>query len=548
MKTHTKNLKYWLLFFIGMLGIVMVMSQTCTNSWRENPKVTITYKNIRCYINGTLQILKGRKNEILEPFIYSEKIYVPVDPVANKIGYCTKWDNEKEALSIYRLDYYEEEKEVTTFIPLIDASSVEKKVEVKNINGPVYINGKLFNTIEPSEVLIIENNIYITLKIAEAAFDKAAIYSEDTMSVYFQGYESISKPWLDTQQPITYEKLEKLLNRWEQEYDFIEVKSIGKSSEGRELYSVIINAEEAPTSKEKLLLLGGIHSREDYSVVLLAKMLDEMLFHYKDTGKWDEYDLKSLFSQVELHVLLLANPDGENIVHQGIEASDNYEFLKTLPDLGGDSRWWKANSKGVDLNRNFPDSNWHLREVTQPASEGFKGDFPGSEVETQAIIDYCDDNNFIMAISYHTSGNSVFWADRGTHDCFNGIDEMLIDEFSLLTGYRKLKVSEDSSIYGGGFENWFRETYRRLSFVVELSPYPGLGYVQHPDACFDSLVWPRAKYSGVFFMSKVKELRSKMYDVYVDGEFKKSFFSKEEAEDYSSENPKCKITQQIEIQ
>lgn len=525
-----------------MLGLLLVMSQTHLFDWVKVEKITITYKNIRCYIDGTLQVLRGKSNEIIEPFVYNENVYIPVDSVANEIGYGTGWDDEKEALSIYKLEHYEEKREVTTMIPLIDASSIEKRVEVKFIQGPIYINHKQFSPQESSDILLIEDNIYVTLNIAGHAFKKDVIYSEDTFSVYFQEHPSINNQRLDTQKPVTYEKLEALLNNWADAYDFIKIDTIGKSTEGRALYSVVVNDEEdGPTEKEKLLLIGGIHSREDYSVTLLAKMLDEILFHYKRTGQWNDYDLKSLFSDVELHVVILANPDGLNIAHYGIEASNHYEYLKTLPDLGGDSRWWKANSKGVDLNRNFPDSNWSLRETTQPASEGYKGDYPGSEKETQAIIKYCEEHDFIMAISYHTSGNSIFWADKGTHDIFRGADEDLIDEFSTLTGYRKLRVSQDPSLYGSGFENWFREKYQRLSFVVELSPYPGLRYVQHPDECFDSLVWPRAKYSGLFFMSKVKALKNVMYDIYIDGKFVKTFYSKEDAESYALENPKSKI-------
>lgn len=522
-----KNLLYGLIISISILGIVIWM---LTKFYTNN--ITIEYKNIKCYIDGTLQILRDKDNEIIEPFIFKEKVYIPVEPVAKIIGYKTEWD-EKEALNIYKMDYYNEKHEATTFVPLIQAGKINKK----KLSRPILINNKPLNTKELSESILIEDVTYIPTQTAEFVFNKEVIYSQDTLSVYFQDNNSANNQRLDTHQSITYERLEKLLNQWINEYDFIQVDSIGKSTEGREIYSVVINGDKDFTEKkDKLLLIGGIHSREDYSVTLLAKTLDEILLHFKHSGQWDGYDLNALFSEVELHVVLLANPDGSNIAHHGIESSSNYKYLKKLPDLSGDNRWWKANARGVDLNRNFPDTSWPLKETTVPASEGYKGDYPGSEKESQAIIKYCEDNHFIMSISFHTSGNSIFWADQRTHDIFQGVDEDLIDEFCELTGYRKLKVSQDASVYGSGFENWFRETYQRICFCVELAPYPGLEYVQHPDECFDSLVWSKAKHSGVFFISKIKELKNRMYDVYIEGQLDKTFYSKKEAIQYAIKN------------
>ena len=132
-----------------------------------------------------------------------------------------------------------------------------------------------------------------------------------------------------------------------------------------------------------------------------------------------------------------------------------------------------------------------------------------------------------MTVSYHCSGNVVFWADSGTHNIFNKYDEELIDEFSNKFIYRKTKISQDPSWYGCGFENWYRAYYQRLGFCVELSPFKSPE--QYPDYMFDELVWQYAKLTGVYFAEKAVQLSEKMYDVKLENDLVKTFYTKDQA-------------------
>jgi len=53
-------------------------------------------------------------------------------------------------------------------------------------------------------------------------------------------------------------------------------------------------------------------------------------------------------------------------------------------------------------------------------------------------------------MAYHAKGEVIYWTDSGT--C-NLIPEAsaISDRLSKLTGYKKLPVSQNPSIYGGGF-------------------------------------------------------------------------------------------------
>ena len=62
---------------------------------------------------------------------------------------------------------------------------------------------------------------------------------------------------------------------------------------------------------------------------------------------------------------------------------------------------------------------------------------------------------------------------------------------------RVLPVSKKPSVYGAGYENWFRLELNRPAFCIELTPYNNTD-VPHDDKKFDSLVWNNAKYIGLF--------------------------------------------------
>lgn len=284
--------------------------------------------------------------------------------------------------------------------------------------------------------------------------------------------------------------------------------------------TVKVNKEDASKKfkedkiKPSILLTGGIHAREDFSVMLCMKMIDYYCYHYSENISFDGFDVRKLIDSVDIYFIPIANPDGLNIVHNGLKASANYNKLKDMKMWGDDHTFWKANTNGIDLNKNFDDGNWEVRTCVPgtdvPCSDRFKGFSPNSEPETKALIDFCNKNNFSMMVTYHCSGNCTFWADSGTHKMFAGLDEKIMNDLAKKYIYRKTKTSQDPSIYGCGFENWFRAKKKRPAFCIELSPFIE-GGKQHADNLFDELVWKHAKSTGLFFAVKAKEFENEIY-------------------------------------
>lgn len=118
-----------------------------------------------------------------------------------------------------------------------------------------------------------------------------------------------------------------------------------------------------------------------------------------------------------VHVIPMANPDGVTISQygpKGIHDKECRQILKQCREAdGADGRdyWknWKANARGVDLNRNF-DVGWQeFQGSLRPSSERYKGDVPASETETQAILSIPQRYPVVGCMAYHSSGNLVYW-------------------------------------------------------------------------------------------------------------------------------------------
>ena len=326
-----------------------------------------------------------------------------------------------------------------------------------------------------------------------------------------------------------YEDIDELCFRYR---DILSKSVIGKSVERRNIVALRIAGERAEIlrcaqndegtkaqndekikgrnfEKPSVLFVGGIHAREDFSVMLCMKMIEQYCFYYSKGKMFDGFDVMNIIDNADMYFVPVANPDGLNIVHNGIHTSSNYEKLKDMKIWGEDYTYWKANANGVDLNKNFDDGNWDIRtcvpETDVPCSERFKGYEANSEPETKALVNFCNKNNFSLMVTYHCSGNCTFWADDGTNHMFNGLDEKIMDELNERFIYRKTKVSADPKIYGCGFENWFRKRMKRPAFCVELSPFVEGGR-QHPDYMFEDLVWRHGKSTGLFFAEKAIEV------------------------------------------
>ncbi len=297
-------------------------------------------------------------------------------------------------------------------------------------------------------------------------------------------YEDVVNP----NQTYSYEQMTADAQRLAELYpDIIQTESIGQSVEGRELTLIKLG-----TGEKKLLLLGAHHAREYITATFLMETADEYARACATGVNIGDYDIAALLREVTVYIVPMVNPDGVNLVQNGVEAAKDPDKVKAMRMLKDTYAEWKANINGVDLNRQYP-CHWDEKasNTDEPSSEMYKGTAPATEPEVQAVMALCNSTDFVLAASFHTKGEVIYWADSGTEDAIPAgasIAETLAD----VTGYELMPVSEDPAVYGAGFENWFRQDFELPGFCVELTP-TGNGSAPHDDVEFEQLVWQPCK-------------------------------------------------------
>ena len=206
--------------------------------------------------------------------------------------------------------------------------------------------------------------------------------------------------------------------------------SIGRTYLGKEILAL-----KAGSGRKPIVAVGAHHGREFISSQFIMAELDGL----------------RLPDDITLYAIPMLNPDGVELAYSA------------------DSRW-KANARGVDLNRNYPCLFYEKMTQPKPFREGFKGYYPASERETKCLIDFVNSVDPIAAITFHAKGEEIYYADENT-PYVTQLSRGYAQVLSELSGYRIMPPSKDPRVYAAGFENWFRMEKRRPCLLVELAPY-----------------------------------------------------------------------------
>ena len=244
--------------------------------------------------------------------------------------------------------------------------------------------------------------------------------------------------------------------------ELLSVYQIGKSVQGRPILSINIGK-----GSTKILIQGAHHAREAITTILILDQIKYLLKLYKMGKSINYIGIYNLFKYVTFVFVPLVNPDGADLVlNEGKFISQKY---KCAPYLKEELfHCWKANIKGVDLNRNYPTKYPDNDIVTSPQYQLYRGDYYFSEPETCALKCLTEKYRFDGTISYHSSGEIIFYQ-------YNQLnierDLKIASKISKETGYEL--ESENSHLTGSGYKDWFIENYEKPALTIEVSPYIG---------------------------------------------------------------------------
>jgi g-D-glutamyl-meso-diaminopimelate peptidase len=304
--------------------------------------------------------------------------------------------------------------------------------------------------------------------------------------------ESMEKvgPIVNGKQIYSYEQMEKDISILSKSYpSIIQSQIIGSSVAGKNIYAVKLGKGE-----KEIFLSGTHHAYEHMTTNVLMKMIDLYAGAYVDDEKIADYSVKTVLDKISIWFVPMVNPDGVDLVQKGNCGICNQEFVAEINQYNTDFTSWKANIRGVDLNRQYP-VLWKsiINNPGKPAPADYKGIAPLTEPEALALYNFTNSRNFEASISYHSSGNTIFTRlgnDRHT--------AKLASLVSKATGYQIIDLT--SNLSGGGFSDWFILIKKRPALTMEISPF--LGPRPVPLKNWDE-IWKRNKAVGIIAAGEV---------------------------------------------
>ncbi|XP_061384542.1 uncharacterized protein LOC116773062 [Danaus plexippus] len=162
------------------------------------------------------------------------------------------------------------------------------------------------------------------------------------------------------------------------------LQNLGKSVEKRDILMAKITLPvRKKRSRPKIIVEGGIHSREWVSIAFVTYFLHQVL----TTVDKKESKLKSIAEEYEWYFIPVLNPDGYEYTHKK-------------------DRMYRKNMKGVDLNRNFDMHFGSVGTSSRKQDETYGGPKAFSEPETLALANFVKANskNLKFYLAFHSYG------------------------------------------------------------------------------------------------------------------------------------------------
>ncbi|KAI9219088.1 hypothetical protein BC828DRAFT_349748 [Blastocladiella britannica] len=285
----------------------------------------------------------------------------------------------------------------------------------------------------------------------------------------------------------------------------ITLGTLGNSYEGRPLYYVRLTAPIANdtarpakvgstwtlSGRPGILMTSGMHAREWIAPSVILNLLDIWTAGYGGDSL-----LTDLLSGFEMIIVPMLNPDG-------------YVWSWQL------NRLWRKTTQlfaggcmGVDLNRNFPASDWIDPEnlnasSPDPCDDTFRGPYPGSAPETKALVNFVADyqaaTGNMMQFVVDTHSYNLLWL-YSFYDCSVAqsdseanrgyVAEMAISAIYAVGGevYTAGRICEVLYPTSGSTVEWAQEKYSiSNSFAVELRDDGTHGFLLPPDQIVPSV-------------------------------------------------------------
>lgn len=242
-------------------------------------------------------------------------------------------------------------------------------------------------------------------------------------------------------------------------YPFLETTVIGESVLGRTIPAIRLGR-----GPKEVHYNASFHANEWITTLLLMKFIEEYAEAYTKGRNIGRFNIPSLYDQVSLWIVPMVNPDGVELVQEGITPDNPYFEKVVLINRGSRNfRNWKANIRGVDLNDQFP-AGWEeevaRRSPNAPAPLDYPGPAPLSEPEARAVAEFTQAHDFRLVIAFHTQGEVIYWG----YESLEPPESLaIVRRFAEVSGYQPVRYLDSDA----GYKDWFIQEWRRPGFTVE---------------------------------------------------------------------------------
>lgn len=234
--------------------------------------------------------------------------------------------------------------------------------------------------------------------------------------------------------------------------DITELKSIGKSLEGRDIWAIKISDNVRTDEIEPTILVNAMHhAREVMTPEITTDMVSYLTSNY---GKLAE--VTKWVNETEIWVVPMFNVDGNNKMWDG------------------NAMWRKntRNSHGVDLNRNYP-YGWNSCRGSSASTgaQDYRGTEPASEPETKAMMELVASIKPVFDISYHSYSEIVIYpyGCRPNKTPTEEAVELIGAEIGKKIDYKPGTAWELLYNADGGDIDWMYTAHQVIPYVIEVN-------------------------------------------------------------------------------
>lgn len=247
-------------------------------------------------------------------------------------------------------------------------------------------------------------------------------------------------------QKYTYTEYQKDLRQLEKKYpEYCQVRVIGQSADDRNLYEVVLGN---PQARKHLVVIANLHGREYMTTQLTMRQMEYYLKKYNK--KINGTKVSKVLNEVAIHYVPSCNPDGTAISQFGFNAIRNKNLRAALRKMPGSTVRWKANARGVDLNRNWAVA---FRRGGTRGYAGFHGNKAASEPEVKSLVKMVNriekSGTIVGVVSYHSTGSILYGRCAGSATSkVKNVTTRMYRTAQQLTGYRLMPTESISSAAG----------------------------------------------------------------------------------------------------